>query len=118
MKKRLHATLWLGVVIAGLILLSASNSTTEHANLDHKNLAIPQDQLQKKEFHILKTKCNVCHQRQNPFMIFREKNMSKRAKKIYQMVFLERKMPKGNDVRLSHEEYTALEKWLFTQEIF
>lgn len=51
-------------------------------------------------------------------MIFKEKNMEKRAKKIYQNVFVERSMPKGNEIRLTEEEYATLEKWLFTQEIF
>ena len=34
------------------------------------------------------------------------------------MVFAERRMPKGNEIRLTYEEYATLEKWLFTQEIF
>ncbi len=51
-------------------------------------------------------------------MVFKEKNMSKRAPKIYQVVFVERRMPKGNEVRLTDEEYSKLKKWLLTQNIF
>ena len=76
------------------------------------------DPLKKAAFGILDEKCNVCHRKKNPFMVFNSKNMSKRAPKIYKMVFVERKMPKGNEVRLTNEEYIKLEKWLFTQNIF
>jgi hypothetical protein len=39
-----------------------------------------------------------------------DKNMVKRASAIYMMVFIELKMGKGNDVRLTNEEYPKLEK--------
>lgn len=67
---------------------------------------------------MLDTKCNVCHRKQNPFMVFKEKNMEKRAPKIYQQVFIERRMPKGNETRLTPVEFTTLEKWLSTEQIF
>lgn len=69
-------------------------------------------------FKILETKCNTCHKRQNPFMVFKEKNMEKRAQKINEMVFIERKMPKGNDVKLSPQEYTTLKNWLASLSIY
>ena len=76
------------------------------------------EQLKKEVFEILDNKCNVCHRKKNPFMVFNPKNMVKRAPKIYRMVFIEQRMPKGDEIKLTHEEYTKLEKWLFTQEIF
>ena len=76
------------------------------------------DVLQRQALEILETKCNVCHRKQNPLMVFKEKNMSKRAARIYKMVYVERRMPKGNEVRLTNQEYTKLEQWLFTQNIF
>ena len=76
------------------------------------------DDLKFEAFEVLKTKCNVCHRKQNPFMVFNEKNMTKRARKIYQMVFVKRKMPKGDEITLTDREYTQLENWLLTQEIF
>lgn len=117
MKARLITISWLGVITAALILISALNTKTA-IHKSHQELSVNDDKLKKEAFKILDTKCNVCHRKQNPFMVFKEKNISKRAKKIYQMVFIERKMPKGNEIRLTNEEYIALEKWLFTQQIF
>ncbi len=118
MKARLITTLWLGTITAVLILFSSFDTTPEGANEHLPMLSTSEETLKKQAFEILDTKCNVCHRKQNPFMIFKEKNISKRAKKIYQMVYIERKMPKGNEIRLTNEEYTTLEKWLFTQQIF
>jgi hypothetical protein len=50
-------------------------------------------------------------------MIFKERNLEKRAAKIYSMVFIERRMPKAGGVPLTSEEYATLEKWLTTQNI-
>ena len=100
------------------ILVSAFKSIGEEAKSGNQNEHISNDQLKKAAFEILDTKCNICHRKQNPFMVFKEKNMTKRAKKIYQMVFIERRMPKGNETRLTNEEYHKLEKWLKTQEIY
>jgi len=119
MKKRLTIILWLGILVGGFILLSAfgtvgeTSPTTRHAILTEAD-----DQLKRAAFEVLETKCNVCHRKQNPFMVFKEKNIEKRAAKIYQMVFVQRRMPKGTDIRLTNEEAATLEKWLLTQDIF
>lgn len=63
---------------------------------------------------ILQNKCNVCHKKRNPFMIFKLKNMDKRAKRIYKQVFVKKRMPKGDDIKLTLEEYKILEEWLKT----
>lgn len=118
MEARFITTLWLGIIIAGLILLSAFDTTTEDTNHTLLKLSTSNETLKKQAFRILETKCNTCHRKQNPFMVFKEKNIPKRAKKIYQMVYIKRRMPKGNEVRLTNEEYNQLKKWLFTQEIF
>ena len=73
------------------------------------------DQLKLEAFAILNAKCNSCHKRQNPFMVFSLKNMEKRAAKINQQVFVKRRMPKGNQTRLTSAEYETLKKWLSTQ---
>ena len=117
MKRRLKTTIGFGILIAGFILLN-SFSTTKTGLENPSGSFSSDDKLEKVAFEILDTKCNACHRKQNPFMVFKEKNISKRAKKIYQLVFAERRMPKGDEIRLSNEEYIALEKWLFTQEIF
>ena len=110
--------MWLGTLTAGFILLAAFASSIEVASKDQLFFNERNDKLKKDAFEILDTKCNVCHRRRNPFMIFHEKNMVKRASKIYKMVFIEQRMPKGNEIRLTNEEYTTLKKWLFTQNIF
>lgn len=69
-------------------------------------------------FQILNTKCNVCHRRKNPFMVFSMKNMERRAAKIYKQVIITKRMPKGNQIKLTNEEYTRLKQWLQTQNIY
>lgn len=116
MKARLIKTSWLGVITAALIVISAFNTQTDiHEN--HGELPYKDEKLKKEAFKILDTKCNVCHRKQNPFMVFNEKNISRRAKKIYQMVFVERRMLKGNEIQLTNEEFIKLKKWLFTENI-
>ncbi|NQZ77724.1 MAG: hypothetical protein HRT61_16715 [Ekhidna sp.] len=117
MKARLNTIVWLGAITV-LILFSSFDTPGEATKQNQMKISVADNTLKKQALKILETKCNVCHRKQNPLMVFKEKNMSKRAKKIYKMVFKERKMPKGNDIRLTNEEYITLEKWLFTQEIF
>ena len=101
----------LGVLIAAamILLLSAfSPSLSDRVVTDNPRL---------EAFKVLQTKCNVCHEKQNRMMVFNEKNMIKRAKRIYRAVFIEKKMPKGNEVQLTTEDFARLEKWLLTQNI-
>ncbi|MEL6652313.1 MAG: hypothetical protein AAFQ87_16040 [Bacteroidota bacterium] len=70
------------------------------------------DPLKDEVLSILDTKCNVCHRRQNPFMVFKQNNIEKRANRNYRAVFVRRRMPKGNDIQLTPEEYATLEQWL------
>lgn len=71
-----------------------------------------QEYVKDKAYNILNTKCNTCHRRQNPFMVFSRRNMDRRAGKIYQQVFIEKKMPKGDEVELSTEEAETLLIWI------
>lgn len=118
MKTRLTVTLWLGIITAGLVLISATASLSGNTPQDHHDQPASDHELKQLAFEILNTKCNNCHRKQNPFMVFKKENMSRRARKIYKMVFVERKMPKGNEIRLTNEEYLTLEKWLKTQKIY
>jgi uncharacterized membrane protein len=65
---------------------------------------------------ILQTKCNTCHSRQNPGKVFTLENMTALAPKIYQQVFVKKRMPRGNKNGLASHEYDALKKWLFTEK--
>ena len=116
MKKQSLLSILLGLLTALLVLLLASSAP---APIGTGSYAMDNNEVLKREaFEILDSKCNVCHRKQNPFMVFNEKNMVRRAKKIYKMVFIERKMPKGNEIKLTNAEHAKLEKWLFTQNIF
>lgn len=109
------STWWLGILTASSILFVDFTIKPEIVSSDIEFFLSPEDDLGKAVMEILEIKCNVCHRKQNPFMVFKEKNLSKRAEKIYKMVFTERRMPKGDQVRLSTGEYSKLEKWLLTK---
>lgn len=75
------------------------------------------NELKRKAWNVLATKCNSCHRKQNPFMVFNERNMNKRASKIYKAVFIQKRMPKGKENKLSEKEYLALQQWILTLNI-
>lgn len=105
--------------ISILIILFASLTAFEikqEVRLEPHSPTI-RDPLKQEVFNILDTKCNVCHRKRMPFMVFSEKNMTKRASRIYRMVFVEKRMPKGNEIRLSTDESTKLKQWLHAQNI-
>ena len=104
--------------VLALILLTKSYQTAQSAATLFNYRESEGDLLKKKVLAILETKCNVCHRKQNPLMVFKEKNMVKRAPKIYKQVFVDTNMPKGNEIQLTSEEYNTLKKWLLTQEIY
>lgn len=106
----------MGAAMACLVLLPSFR--TPETNTRAAALYSPTETLKKEAFQILETKCNVCHRKQNPFLVFNEKNMVKRAPKIYKVVFVEQRMPLGNALKLTNEEYTILENWLLTHQIF
>ncbi|MEM9052039.1 MAG: hypothetical protein AAGC47_08320 [Bacteroidota bacterium] len=74
----------------------------------------PSEPLKTQVFNILDHKCNVCHKKQNPFMVFNLINMDKRAKKIDKNVFELQRMPKGDEIKLTSEEKEILKNWINT----
>lgn len=68
-------------------------------------------------FNILKAKCNGCHVRQNSTKVFTTTNMNSLAQNIHEQVFIRKRMPRGNRVRLTEAEYNILRSWLMTQNI-
>ncbi|MEO1054907.1 MAG: hypothetical protein AAFX87_30010 [Bacteroidota bacterium] len=119
MKKHSTKILIIGILVAAIILLASNHQKSSAAASNHAfSYDLHNEALKAEAFEILNTKCNTCHRKQNPFMVFNKKNMEKRASKIYKAVYIQKKMPKGNDIRLTNEEYTTLKKWLFTQNIF
>ena len=77
----------------------------------------PDTDLQKKALTVLVNKCNVCHRTRNPRKVFTNDNMSVFAPKIYKQVFVKRRMPKGDEVKLTAEEEQTLRSWLQTQKV-
>lgn len=90
------------------IILSSSFFLTKK----EATVIIENDTLKLKAFEILKTKCNVCHQKRNRKRVFTLDNMDGYGKKIYKQVFKWKRMPKGRKIKLSKEEYDQLRSWL------
>ncbi|MEQ9165827.1 MAG: hypothetical protein RLO12_06205 [Fulvivirga sp.] len=70
--------------------------------------------LKEEAFKVLQTKCNVCHQKRNPGKVFTQSNMADYAAKIYEQVFVKKRMPKGNKIQLTESEVSTLKKWITT----
>ena len=64
--------------------------------------------------NVLQNKCNVCHARRNPSKVFTLENMDGFADKIDQQVFVKKRMPKGNSIKLSAEDRLTLKAWINT----
>ena len=63
-------------------------------------------------FQILDNKCNVCHQKRNKRRVFTLENMNPWANDIYKQVFIKKRMPKGNKIKLNTKEYQELLTWI------
>jgi uncharacterized membrane protein len=72
------------------------------------------DSIKEKAYTVLNNKCNICHRKQNPFKIFSLRNMDRYAQKIEEQVFILKRMPKGNEIKLTNFEKESLQNWLET----
>jgi len=119
MKKVIIYLFFVGLLISNFHLLTAfriSEPVIETAPpSDKSHVSKPQLDLKKEAYQILKSKCNICHKRKNPFKVFNLRNMDRHAKKIHQQVFVYRRMPKGNEIKLTNNEYQLLKSWLKEQ---
>ncbi|MEQ8242352.1 hypothetical protein [Fulvivirga sp.] len=70
--------------------------------------------LKEEALKVFQTKCNICHQKRNPRKVFTESNMADYAAKIYEQVFVKKRMPKGNKIQLTESEVSTLKKWITT----
>jgi len=108
---------WLILVISISTALFSENAwanpTKEtYFKLESSEIEPQSKDLQKQAFSILENKCNTCHRKKNPFMIFSKKNMTKRSDKINKQVFELKRMPKKEGVPLTEYEYNILKKWI------
>ena len=101
-------------VLTNIHPTTSTNHRVNNVPLVVYNEAVNENLKKTAALKILKNKCNVCHKKRNPFMIFKEKNMDKRAKRIYKEVFVTKRMPKGDEVKLTEDEYKILENYLLT----
>ncbi len=70
------------------------------------------DQIVEKAFLILQTKCNDCHGQKKKNAILTKENMNQFAEKINKQVFIKKKMPKGDEIKLTEEELGVLKNWV------
>ena len=118
MKTKHKSILTFGLLISCFTLFSAFSHKGNVNEFERSFSGETGGTLKEQALEILVNKCNTCHRKQNPFMIFKMKNIENRAKKIYNMVFITKRMPKGDEVKLSREEYATLKSWLSTQNIY
>jgi len=67
---------------------------------------------QQRALHVLVQKCNVCHRIENPKKVFTIDNMNGFAPKINRQVFVWKRMPKGNKIKLTVKEKQELKNWI------
>jgi uncharacterized membrane protein len=79
------------------------------------NQAVYDSPVRDNALKVLVEKCNVCHRRQNPRKVFTETNMDELAPAVYRQVFVKKRMPRGNTIKLTEAEQQALLDWLKTR---
>jgi len=117
MNRQSANTLASTLLVVSFIFLSAFPPNSADANEERLKHRCSDESHKQEVFKLLETKCNTCHRKQNPFMVFSVKNMEKRARKIHKQVFIRKRMPKGDQVKLTNKEYTLLKEWLLQQNI-
>ncbi len=108
------AGIWIPISLAILFFSLSSSSHSYSENLEEqveRPFSVSETDLQEQAYSILKLKCNTCHKKRNPFMVFNMKNMERRAEKIKKQVFELKRMPLEGTT-LTPEEYSTLKNWL------
>lgn len=104
-------------ILVGIIMYQFCHLTDLHSSNESSEVFTSitidslENELKNKSFEILNSKCNICQRKQNPFKIFKLKNMDKYAPRIYQQVFIKKRMPKGDQIKLTDKEYQTLNGW-------
>ncbi len=112
MKKQSAKILLLAALEATFILLIAFTSNSEEHSENYLIANNVNETLKQEAFEILQIKCNSCHRKQNPFMVFSLKSMERRAPKIRKQVFITKRIPKGDQVKLNTNEHAILKEWI------
>ena len=106
-----HLALAYGVIVFQAIPMAANTPVASVEEATHEPSRLKEEALV-----VLENKCNVCHKKQNPFKVFKESNMSKHAPKIYEQVFVKKRMPRPGQT-LTDNERSTLSAWLQTEKI-
>lgn len=106
------STIYLWVLTSILSFQAVVSEPQNYRAYSHSNVVLNENPIKEKALTILQNKCNVCHEKKNPFMVFKLKNMDKRSKKIYNQVFLKKRMPKGDNIKLTTRESQELLTWI------
>lgn len=106
------------LMLLGVVIVTAFNAQEGQIPVQSTHLLIEVAGLKSEALKVLITKCNVCHETKNPRRVFTSNNISELAPKIYKQVFIKERMPKGNEIRLTDEEYDTLKRWLLTLNIY
>jgi len=108
----------LGIAIAVIVSIPETFSDTVSNYLDPATSRIhTMDSVEAKAFQILDRKCNVCHSKRNKKRVFTQFNMKTWSNDVYEQVFIKKRMPKGNKVRLAADEYSVLFAWIKTNKV-
>lgn len=90
-----------------LVLIFTCNFLETSVYASDQGLTAETHPVHQRALEVLEQRCNTCHRRQNPFKIFKVKNLEKYAPLIYQQVFELKRMPKDGS-KLSESEQKAL----------
>jgi len=106
-------------LINGIFLALTVNATNSYETIEGFNEATAvytsNDMVEDSKavaFQILDNKCNVCHIKRNRKRVFTTENMNPWANDIYKQVFVKKRMPKGNKIKLNAKEYQELLTWI------
>ena len=102
-----------GIAVCVFLLFSFKNQSEKAFHT--ATVQVEATDLKRDALKILQTKCNICHTKKNPGKVFTLNNMSALAPIIQKQVFVKKRMPKGNKIHLTQQEYIILKKWLRTQ---
>ena len=106
------------VILLGVVIFPAFKVLDEPIPAQSIHLITEAVNIKSDVLKVLKSKCNVCHETKKPSKVFTSNNMSMLAPKIYKQVFIKKRMPKGNKIRLTNKEYDILKRWLLTLNIY
>ncbi len=96
------------ITLLGITFSTLGNINSSFEKLQKKTPTT----VKERAFKILQTKCNVCHEKKNKRRVFTLDNMDKNKRRINWQVFRFKRMPKGDDIKLTKEEYSYLKEWI------